>query len=218
MQSLPGPLDRGSQLQLLDEKQHPHGHPHLQPLLDEQPPRCPTWRKRSQRCWSWACPACCMARAQEEAELIADGLRWAFSHRLDAFFWTFTDGSPHPLGQSDFNARCKRLYFNLGRAGLRWSTYRATLDIDTASGRLHRHVVALGGTVPGPDALAEHAHRAGLGAQIDCRQITPVRRSASDVGSYFARNVLHFALVHQLIHPGARIAPITGTHLRSTAR
>jgi hypothetical protein len=154
----------------------------------------------------WRCPSCSIALAQIESQTIRKALMASFSQGVDAFFLTVTDGSVIPLAEREFNSRFGRLMFNLRRAGLAPEHYIATLDLNPVTGRLHRHVVALGGPDLTRSQLDRHAERAGLGF-IHHQKVQTSRRDARDLAAYVARNALHFA--RSLAGTSGPIRPIT---------
>jgi hypothetical protein len=94
---------------------------------------------------------------------------------------------------ADFNARWKRLRDNLQRAGLAPDNYLSVIDINVSTGRLHRHVIALGSNRLTRRQLDDQAGRAGLG-RIDYELVGTTQRDARDLAAYVAKNALHYAI------------------------
>ena len=94
---------------------------------------------------------------------------------------------------------------------MRWQSYIAVLDFNAFSGRLHRHVVAIGGPVLHRSLLTEHVRRAGLG-HIDVRAIGDSPQDRTRIANYVASNGVHFAAVHA--KPGRRVQPFSRSHSR----
>ena len=171
-------------------------------------PRC-AWSRRTrgrQHCDRWTCPSCRVVKGHEWARAIEQGLRWADHHEVVAGLVTFTDGTDRGLHLAAFNKRFSRFCSNVRRSGAFWDHYVSALAVCPTSGRLHRHVVALGGPYLPPSVLADHAARAHLG-YVDARRI---RRSAADrarVANYVACDGVRFALAHA--GTAARIQPFS---------
>jgi hypothetical protein len=174
-----------------------------------------SWSRRNgrQRCNRWKCTACALAKGKELAEDICWGLRWAESQALRVRFYTITDGADTPLSLEEFNRRWSRFCSNLGASGLRWHHYVATLGANPVTGRLHRHVVAIGGRFVPKGVLSTFAQRAGIG-YVDIREVRPTRQDRRGVANYVAGNAARYALMHQA--SGARIQPVSRSHPRTS--
>lgn len=163
-----------------------------------------TWAAQTrgtQRCGKWQCLACAQSKARQLAADVEAGLAEATALGMRARFWTITDSDNSSLRR--FIQRCQRLSSNLGAAGLRWDHYVATLG----PGRLHRHLVAVGGPYVHPSKLEAHAERAGLGF-IKVREIPPSHYER--YANYMARNAGGFAAQYAGTLP--RLDPVTHSH------
>lgn len=179
-------------------------------------PRACSWSRRTasrQRCNRWSCPACRVEKGEQIAEDVLAGLEWAANRNTPARLVTITDGSRHACHLAEFNARFARLSSNLARAGLRWDHYFSTLGVCPASGRLHRHLVALGGPFLARTALEEHAARARLGF-IDVRAIRTSRLDRKRVAHYIASNAVEYARFHT--PTAARVQPFSRSRSTTT--
>lgn len=144
--------------------------------------------------------------AHEEARGILRGLEYAHRHGLSAHHVSLSDAHPQGLHLADFNRRFSRLCDNLRRANLRWDHYVSALGCNERTGRLHRHVVAIGGPSLSSAVLNEHAARVGLG-NIVVRPIKATKADRARRANYVAHNGLHFAVVHAGLMQ--RIQPFT---------
>jgi hypothetical protein len=105
-----------------------------------------------------------------------------------------TDGastSGSLTGLDDFQGRFNRLTRDIKRTGFSWQ-YISVLGVNEDTGRLHRHLVALGG--PSAEVLRERATRAGLG-YVAVKRIRPTKADSIRRTNYIAVNGLHAAQV-----------------------
>ena len=170
-------------------------------------PSC-SWssRKRNQQCRRWTCPACRLVLTREAYDDIRRGLRSAHDEGLWTRHLTITQRPSDDLHLREFNRRFSRLSEKFGRAGLRWQHYLSTLAVCPQSGRLHRHLAAIGGPFIEPESVAEHAERAGFGF-IDIKAINPSWGDRHRIARYLASDGLLFAVAH--LGSMARIQPFS---------
>jgi hypothetical protein len=168
---------------------------------------CP-WSTRTrgrQSCRTWKCTPCALAKGQSFAHEIAGAVRSANGHGVRARHVTITDGASgnRPSTLADFNRRWGLLRRRLDRSGFAPDFYFAALGFNPQTGRLHRHVVTIGGPFIPHAVLAAHAHAVRLGHIVSIEEV----RSAVGIANYVAANAVRYALAHA--PTGARVQPIS---------
>jgi hypothetical protein len=130
--------------------------------------------------------------------------------------FTFTDISPahaRPLHKDEFCKRIRAFIRALDRKGVAPAEYLAVWGVNSETGRLHRHVLAIDQPFIRRNLLREIGIRNGLWrdgcpkAGIDLRAVTATGHSFQNRAVYLAGNAFHYA-EHER-NGGGRIRPVT---------
>ena len=192
-------------------------------------PSC-SWSRRTrgrQRCYRASCIPCRLERGLAVAEDVFSALTYAQRHNFTAHSLTLQATSSSLPHMADIARSWSRLNDNLARSApsLYWTAHRSAWGLCPRTGRLHRHVVTLGGPrfdvkvrrslVP---ILQERASAVGLHVWIE--PVTQSRASHVRLSNYFAANGLGFALAHAPYSKGLVAFPRPSSHwpVRSRSR
>jgi hypothetical protein len=144
--------------------------------------------------------------AHEHFSAVVQGLAHAHCNSMRTRLFTFTDRNPHPLPLEEFQKRISRFTSNLRRSNSCWEHHYSALGFNPDTGRLHRHVVCLGGPYLPPAILRAHEARAGLG-HVDVRAIGATAADRTRVAEYVAANGFAYAVAHAPFAP--RVQPFS---------
>lgn len=169
-----------------------------------QLPSC-SWSRRTkgrQHCGKWQCHGCAFFMGQEWTKQVFSGLLWASSRNLHArILHISAPGGPTVPDVATFNRSWNLCMRDLGRAGLAPDAYLWALG---GPGRLHRHVIMLGGSYLHPSKLEKVAN-SGHG-NIVVEHIGPSLAEARRRANYIGRNGTTYALLPRA-RPGTRLRP-----------
>jgi hypothetical protein len=154
-----------------------------------------TWRRRQrngERCKSWHCPSCRIWNSQQIAELGLALLSSAAADGIPARQIVLTCPRWERLSPSDFQRRIEALVRRLRTRKLLWTAYIAVWGLHTRDGRLHRHLLVVGGPFLYRGRIRPLLSEVGLG-YADVRRVRNSARDRYRAADYLGRNALAFA-------------------------